>query len=120
MNTINIAGIDELGLLKKRLVNKFSKDKNGKTCHFTSCNANIEFLLNDNDVQYNINVSNPPVKTFVSYFCGADVLFFDVNPKNASVIIDYNFGDIVLPDANWLCFVLAVKKSLQKSHRRIL
>ena len=78
MNTINIAGIDELGLLKKRLVNKFSKDKNGKTCHFRSCNANIEFLLNDNDVQYNINVSNPPVKTFVSYFCGADVLFFDL------------------------------------------
>ena len=88
MNTINIAGIDELGLLKKRLVNKFSKDKNGKTCHFTSCNANIEFLLNDNDVQYNINVSNPPVKTFVSYFCGADVLFFEVHPDPDNALCD--------------------------------
>ena len=114
MNTINIAGIDELGLLKKRLVNKFSKDKNGKTCHFRSCNANIEFLLNDNDVQYNINVSNPPVKTFVSYFCGADVLFFDVNPNNASVIIDYNFGDIVLPDAKLVVFRFSSKEEFAK------
>lgn len=114
MNTINIAGIDELGLLKKRLVNKFSKDKNGKTCHFRSCNANIEFLLNDNDVQYNINVSNPPVKTFVSYFCGADVLFFDVNPKNASVIIDYNLGDIVLPDAKLVVFRFSSKEEFAK------
>lgn len=114
MNTINIAGIDELGLLKKRLVNKFSKDKNGKTCHFTSCNANIEFLLNDNDVQYNINVSNPPVKTFVSYFCGADVLFFDVNPNNASVIIDYNFGDMILPDAKLVVFRFSSKEEFAK------
>lgn len=113
MNTINIAGIDELGILKNRLSNK-QKVKSMTTCGFVSCKANMENLLYDNDVLDCINTSFPPVSTFVSKLNGADVLFFDVNPKKASIIIDYNFSTMVLPDAKLVVFRFDSKENLVK------